>query len=126
MSKKRGFSVTLCNYTEEEYQILTTVSPQVKYCIIGKEIAPTTGMKHLQMYFQFVNAKTLLQAIAYFPKRSHIEVIKGSPNENIIYCSKEKDFYEYGDRPNPGRRTDIEEVNNELIDCQDQFGLHHT
>ncbi|MGN7614703.1 hypothetical protein ACQZV8_21755, partial [Magnetococcales bacterium HHB-1] len=45
---------------------------------------------------------------------THIEPRKGSVAQAIEYCKKDGDFYEHGDCPHQGKRTDLDDVT-ELI-----------
>nr|WAE43251.1 MAG: replication associated protein [Cressdnaviricota sp.] len=86
--RARGWCFTLNNYTDEEYEQLKTHGHTkcIKW-IIGKEVAPTTGTKHLQGYFYHKNSRTL-QCMKKINNRLHLERSKGSPEENLTYCSK--------------------------------------
>lgn len=53
---------TLNNYTEEEYLLLTTrleANDKVQYYVIGREIAPTTGTRHLQGFILLTSGTRL-------------------------------------------------------------------
>lgn len=60
-TRLRRIVFTLNNWTQEEYDWLTTTlptlpQPKVTWMIVGKEVAPETGTPHLQgMHLLFVN-----------------------------------------------------------------------
>lgn len=103
------FVFTLNNYTPEEYAWLTeTFAPSVKWMIIGMETGENET-PHLQgacilgTQTPFSKLKTLLGF-----KRAHIEVMRGTPEDSRIYCSKQDSHpFESGTLPGPGKRTDI-------------------
>lgn len=105
MSRARSFCFTLNNYSDEDIEFVKSV--KCKYLICGKEVGEE-GTPHLQGYVMFKNAKSIKTIVKVL--RGHIEVAKGNCRQNIEYCSKEKDFFEIGDRPSPGKRTDIDNV----------------
>lgn len=102
MPQKRGRSwcFTINNYTDADLAQL--MFSECKYIIYGKEVAPDTGTPHLQGYVQFPTMKSLRQVKEQVCDRAHFEIAKGSPAQNIAYCSKEGDFQERGDRPTDG------------------------
>jgi len=80
------------------------------YAIIGRETCPETGKKHLQGYTVFKSARTFKILKEMMP-RAHLEVAKGSSEDNILYCSKEGNFQEFGERPKgKGKRSDIDTI----------------
>jgi len=76
---------TLNNYKESEYELLKDLD--VAYLIIGKEVGEQ-GTPHLQGYIQF-HKKKRITALKKINQRIHWEKIKGTPEDNIKYCSKE-------------------------------------
>lgn len=84
-------------------------STRVRYLIYGRETAPTTGTRHLQGYIYFKNPQRL-DYVRKYPclERAHFEPARGSPLQNREYCSKGKDFEEFGDLPAQGERTDLQ------------------
>lgn len=86
----------------------------VKYLIAQKEVAPTTGQLHWQGFVSFKTNKRL-KAVKKMLPRAHWELAKGSASQNKVYCTKEASRapgtapVEFGDIPNPGKRTDLEE-----------------
>lgn len=87
--KQRAWCITLNNYTTLEYDTITQhLSDEY---IIGKEGNSEEKTQHLQIYFKYKNARSFMSMKKIFP-RGHIEKAKGSPKDNYIYCSKEKDF----------------------------------
>jgi len=101
MSKQRGFSFTLNNYTDAEITELQGI--ESRYLCYGKEIAPGTGTPHLQGYVYFASARRCASVIALLPRRAHVEISKGSGSQNRTYCSKDGDFTEIGVCPLDGR-----------------------
>lgn len=91
-SRLRKACFTLCNWTVDEYNSITQ---QFNICnykyIIGKEIAPTTGTPHLQGYVEF-NKQVYFTALKKICNRIKWIIPRGTREQNITYCSKEKDF----------------------------------
>lgn len=96
MSKTRNFVFTWNNYTDEN--ISTLAALEYKYIYYGKEVAPTTGTPHLQGYMSLVQATTE-SAIRKKLKGAHVEIMKGSFEQNDLYCSKSGDVTELGTKP---------------------------
>lgn len=73
--------------------------PTVAGYIVGREICPTTGRKHLQGYIE-TKEKTRPTALG-LPKCVHWEVARGNRKANEAYCTKEQNcerwgiFYQY-------------------------------
>lgn len=108
--KTRGFTFTAFEDTNYEHYFLFLKEQSVDYIICGEEICPTTGRKHLQSYVYFTNPRSLSGVIKLFKKfghNDHIEIANGSPIQNFEYCSKDKNFHEWGTLPQKGKRTDL-------------------
>lgn len=50
-----------------------------------------------------------------FNTSPHIEPAWGTPQDNIIYCSKDGKFIQAGDKPSQGARTDLKLLGDQLI-----------
>jgi len=68
-----------------------------RYIVCGKEVGET-GTPHLQGYVCFKDAKTLTSVSTYL-SRAYLAVARGDSKENFEYCTKDGDYFEYGDRP---------------------------
>jgi hypothetical protein len=57
--RDRKFVFTMNNYTEEDEAMLTEllIKEEVLNLYIGREVAPSTGTKHLQGFVRFDNEK---------------------------------------------------------------------
>lgn len=110
--KSRNVCWTLNNYGDADIDRLRLLSKDssIKYIIWGKETAPSTGTLHLQGYTQAKSPLALLGWKKRLGSRVHIEASKGNFQQNFEYCSKDKDFEEHGERPAPGKRTDLQAV----------------
>lgn len=96
VEKLRAFCFTLNNWTQEEYDnIKLKVEPLARYLIIGKEMGES-GTPHLQGYCQLIGQKTFGVVKSLIP-RAHIEKTISTPDNNRTYCSKEGDYYEFGE-----------------------------
>lgn len=87
--RARAFTLTLNNFSEEEYLALKCWAQ--KNCsswIIGKEVGEKSGIPHLQCYLAFKNP-TDFNTIKSVAQRAHIEKAKGKKEDNLTYCSKE-------------------------------------
>lgn len=70
---------------------------QVRYALIGEEVCPTTGKKHLQGYARFFNSVRMTQVKKVFGDPAmHLELRKGTHEQNLAYCSKEGNYKEFG------------------------------
>lgn len=113
-TRSRSFCFTCFNIDLKD-DIVSLLKPKSKYGIIGSEVCPESGRKHLQGYVRLTNATTFnALKTKIFPANCnpHIEIAKGNDEQNFTYCSKEGDYIEWGEKAKPGRRTDLETVYN--------------
>lgn len=79
------------------------------FMICGIEVGEN-GTKHIQGYVQMKKKHRLTKMKTFFP-RAHLEVARGSPDQNIEYCSKDGSHHVHGEQPiKRGQRTDLEDV----------------
>lgn len=97
--RRRDYCFTINNHTDEDTQLLKKLEldPKLRYLIYGEEVGEN-GTPHLQGYVYFHNAIGFSSLKKHLP-RAHLEVCKGTPEQNIAYCSKDGLTYEYGDAP---------------------------
>lgn len=118
MAKSNRFCFTKNNYSAVEVSRLCDVELErhLKYWCFGKEVGES-GTPHLQGYLEFDNsmklritaAKTRLEEFGLMG--FHLEIAKGTADQNIAYCSKDGQFFEFGIRPKgQGKRTDLDNV----------------
>jgi len=108
-NRSRNYTFTLNNYTQEHLTTLENLveHKHVKGIFYGKEIGES-GTPHLQGFICFVILKSLKQCIKAIPG-AHVEIMKGSIDSNIAYCSKDNDFVTLGALPvTPKKKGDIE------------------
>lgn len=100
--RSRGWCMTINNYTDYDIALLTDIDElQYRYCIIGFEIGDQ-GTPHLQVYIYYDNAIWFNKMKKIF-LTAHIEAQKGSIKSAIEYCMKDEDYYEIGEKLNPGK-----------------------
>lgn len=87
----------------------------IEYMVYQEELAPETGTLHLQGYIRFRQRVAFALVRASLGGLSpHLEVAKGTPQQNKEYCTKTTfpgaERYEYGTCPSQsrGNRTDLE------------------
>lgn len=97
--RKRDYCFTINNWNDEDERTLAKLSesPKVRYIIIGREKG-AEGTPHLQCYIYYHNATSFESVKKQLP-RAHIEAVKGTPEQNIAYCSKGGDYIEVGEPP---------------------------
>lgn len=112
--RSNGWCFTINNWTEAEWT--KVINYKCEYGIFGKEIAPTTGTKHIQGYWYFNSQKQGSTLMRAFPRAS-LRVAKGTPEQNRAYCSEDGDFVEVGTMPvnSQGHRSDLEKLMNMAI-----------
>lgn len=103
----RHFAFTWNNYNKhegyfEELCYILEFPLEANYFIFAHEVAPTTGTPHLQGYVQLKKRK-YFNAIKKLLPEIHITLVHGSSQENIDYCKKDDNYYEYGTLRTIGR-----------------------
>jgi hypothetical protein len=98
-NRSRAWTFTLNNWSEEELIRVKENLSECRYWIMGKEIAPETLTPHIQGYLYCKNAVSFNTVRLWLLGRAHVEKARGNVAQNYEYCSKDKDFEEYGDRP---------------------------
>lgn len=105
MSRIRAWSFTWNNYTEDDIIYIKNLS--YNYLIYGKEVGEEKNTPHLQGFIYFSNGKNFERVRKLF-KNNHVEDTKCIP-ASINYCMKEGDYYEYGTKPQQGKKKEPEE-----------------
>lgn len=99
----KSFCWTLNNYTEEEYEYLTSseLIDRVSYHIVAKEVG-AQGTPHLQGYTVLRRASRFTGLKRLFKTdRVHVELRRGTHEQASDYCKKsDPEFFEYGTPPN--------------------------
>lgn len=104
--------------------VLRQLGAEGHYVVWGNETCPTTGRPHIEGYVHFKHARSH-KSVCGLLSGAHVEAAKGTPVEARAYCvgpydkgDKHKDYNpsheEYNDLPVQGKRTDIEDVRNQL------------
>jgi len=114
MSKAKHWCFTLNNYDENDLVLLrdTAKLPCCGYLIFQQEEGEQ-GTPHIQGYISLTSRQRLNQLKKLVGDRSHLEVAKGSPEQNRTYCSKSKTaktgtLEEFGVCPQTqGKRNDL-------------------
>jgi hypothetical protein len=105
----KHWSWTLNNYTPDEEERIQDAggASEVTYLIYGREVSES-NTPHLQGYIVFGRRRSLQFAKSLLGQRLHLEVSRGTPEQNIEYCSKDGDTHEAGSRPSgQGSRSDL-------------------
>lgn len=119
--RTRCYCMTFNNYVDGTVERLRAQASTIfKYFICGKEVGEQ-GTPHLQIYGETIARTTIIalkgKLIQIDPdlNRIHIEIAMGNAQQNIIYCSKEGDFFEIGDRPSKNGEKSCVKAASELI-----------
>lgn len=106
MSKFRAFTIT----SYKEAPPATELPDGVKYMVYQQERCPSTNRLHWQGYVVY-NSPRSEQSVRRSFHPDHIEVARGTPDQNFDYCTKDDTSLgtrvELGVRPQPGSRTDL-------------------
>jgi len=111
MSSAKNYVFTLNNYSELELNQLIALGTELPdplvYLVFGKEKGES-GTPHLQGYISLKGRKTLKFIKQIVGERSHVEIMRGTPQQASDYCKKEEDYQEFGVLPKgSGSRTDL-------------------
>lgn len=110
-SRSRKYCFTWNNKAVSDLQkVYDENKEKIKYIIAGNEVAPTTGTPHVQGYLELVRITAMSTIQKWFNNSVALIRANGSAEENRVYCSKNRDYVEYGTPDHPGERTDIAEL----------------
>lgn len=102
----RRWCFTVNNWTPEDEELFQQL--ECKYLVYGREVGES-GTPHLQGYVRF-NAMKRLSAMKKLHAKAHWEKAMGNHEQASDYCKKDGDYFEKGDAPSQGKRTDLEAV----------------
>lgn len=115
MSQGKNWCFTINNYTENELLSChdLILNDNVLFVVFQTETGES-GTPHVQGYLQLEKKKRLQQVKSLLSQRSHVELARGTPDQNVKYCTKEEGRltgpFEYGAMSRgKGRRTDIKD-----------------
>lgn len=121
--QSNGFCYTVNNFTDEDIAAAMAMYEDdynCKYTIIGFEKGDREETPHMQCYIYYTKkitkGKFEKYILEHFDKNLHSE-IQCSP-KNVAaycYCMEERKYYEMGDRPRQGHRTDLEVIKHDLL-----------
>jgi len=97
-----------------KFDYLPLMNEKAKYIIIGREVCPTTNRPHDQGFIYYNNQRASTKAVAKELGKCHVEMCKGTLEQNCNYCSKDSNVREFGTKPDQGARSDLKCVLNEL------------
>ncbi len=80
-----------------------------KYLAYSREICPETARGHWQGFICWNSPRTV-SSVRKQMKPMHVESMRGSISQNVVYCSKDGLLIEHGNRPCQGKRFDILEL----------------
>lgn len=121
--KSRAWCFTLNNPTDDESAALRSLGECdiCTYVVCGKEIGER-GTPHVQGFVCWRNPRSMsgVKKHAGF-KRAHLERMRGTHAEAAAYCKKDGDFWEAGELPRAGRRSDLDEIKNEISEGKSEL-----
>lgn len=110
--KSRSWCFTINNPSDEEKERFRKLAQEATFGVFQIEKGEA-ATPHLQGYIYFRNARGQSSLKSLF-RRAHLEVAKGSPEENQAYCTKEAgrvtDPEIFGTIPHQGKRNDLEDA----------------
>lgn len=121
MSRSRGYVFTINNYTFKD--ICSVVDLTADYIVFGFETGNSKEVPHIQGYVHFNNARHFKSVSKMLP-RAAIYSAKGTPQQNLTYCSKQGEFYEFGELPQQGK-CKMERIEAAMSDPRSDFHIYH-
>ena len=112
-AKNRAYCFTLNNYSDSDVEEIKCWS-NPKYLIVDKEVGKS-GTPHLQGYVYWTNPRAFNSMKKLLP-RAHWEIAKSCAADNKKYCSKDDDYFEIGEMPSQGKRTELNEVKDRIVE----------
>ena len=90
LKQAKRWCFTLNNYDNSEWlNVVDRVTDKVvKYAVIGEETG-NSGTVHLQGYIRFKTKQRMSSVKKHVGKRAHVEICRGTEEENKLYCVKD-------------------------------------
>lgn len=125
-NRSRGWCFTINNYTDDDILEILYMHDNAEYTVFGFEVGKK-GTPHIQGYTYFRN-QISFSTIKELLTRANIRAARGNADQNYDYCSKDNDFYEFGDRPSQGSRSDIDDLKEDILNGSSlkEVSLTHT
>lgn len=91
---------------------------KTSYIIMGSEVCPSTGRKHLQCFVSFDNRIKWESALQIYPWACRLRAAFKPALANYRYCTKDGNIYfEKGGRPKGmGKRSDLDDARQLILD----------
>lgn len=120
----KRFVFTRNNYTDNDCTNLRLyIEKNAVFGVIGKEVAPTTGTRHLQGFIHLRRPRkwgTIQRSLA----GCFIERAVGTDEQNLVYCSKtDTEAFVFGRPMCQGKRTDLDEIKEAIREGKSKFQL---
>lgn len=116
MARCRAWVFTLNNYDQQDLDRLTNPGDlNYRYCVFGQEMGKL-GTPHLQgfVYFKEKMYRSMLSKKFKWWVDPSKDTKKDYTNA-IEYCKKQGSFWEWGDPPEQGRRDDLSNIAEDII-----------
>lgn len=89
---------TKFNYDPEKLPLVPDT--ECKYRIEGKEITPSNKTPHIQGFVIFKTKQRFSAVTSKYPGTNWLPMAReATPYQNFVYCSKDGDWIEFGERP---------------------------
>nr|AZL93964.1 assistant replication initiation protein [Banana bunchy top virus] len=95
-SSKWCFTLNYSSAAEREDFLSRLKEEDVHYAVVGDEVAPSSGQKHLQGYLSLKKGIRLGGLKKRYSSKAHWEIARGTDEQNRGYCSKETLVLELG------------------------------
>lgn len=120
MSSAKNYTFTHYGPFEGVIALSSGLPEDLKYAIFQKEKCPETGREHIQGYVQFHRKCRGIAKLQKIIGNCHVEVARGTLDDNKKYCSKEESRiegpWEVGTPTSQGERTDLERFKQAIKD----------
>jgi hypothetical protein len=85
------------------------------YLAVGREVCPKSKREHDQGWVYFEGQRGSIKQVAKQLGGCHVEMCKGNIDQQEDYCSKDGKYREFGVKPRPGARTDLDGVRDDIM-----------
>lgn len=122
-SNIRATCFTINNYGVDDVERLISlaycgttnmVSPDIRFMVFGFERGDDKKTPHIQGYVGWTTRKTFSTVKRLVGEKAHIENAKGTAFQNWAYCTKDGNFFVFGEKPEQGKRNDLLVIAEEL------------